>query len=168
MRTPARIRAVPYGTATIEILTTNVARRALGRYPAVISQHSRLALPPRRRSKPGRLTYFSFFANLWSLSSSSIRRFLMRTNPTCSEVRKKIENNDENDWKKIIAPSPSRQKNHPKTPIFPIANLEFPCYTFSVFRLEGGSRSMIAKLFLISNKRVNMAGPTRSNRWSQP
>jgi hypothetical protein len=35
------------------------------------------------------------------------------------------------------------------------------------FRLEGGSRSMIVKFFLISYKRVNMAGPTRLNR-SQP
>jgi hypothetical protein len=51
---------------------------------------------------------------------------------------------------------------------FPIANLEFRCYGFGVFRLEGGSRSMTVKFILISYKRVNMAGPTRLNRWSQP
>jgi hypothetical protein len=85
----------------------------------------------------------------------------MSSNSTCCEQRNR-ERLEE--YRNTL---PFKAKNHLKTPNFPIANLEFPCYLFSLFRLEGGSRSMIAKLFLIS-KRVNMAGPTRLNRWSQP
>ena len=51
-------------------------------------------------------------------------------------------------------------------PEIPVANLDFFCYCNEVFRLKGGSRSMITKIFSISNLRAYMAGPARTKRWS--